>query len=110
VVDTDDVVSESSEEVRSISRPGEGDAVWHLSVLANSGSLRTKLRDHSLGLQIPDLDAGVGGSDQPVSVGREDKGVDDITSLKLVELLALGEIPKHGSSVFSSRGAERAIG
>lgn len=110
MVDTDDVVSVASEEIRSISRPSEGDAVGHLGVLADKGGLEDDVVDHSLGLQIPDLDAGGGGSDQPVSVGGEDKRVDDVAGLQLVQLLALREIPEHGSSVFSTRGAERAIG
>ena len=66
--------------------------------------------NNNLRFQIPDLDALVSSSAQPVSVGGEDKGVDDFTSIKRVETLAFIQVPKHGSSVLSSGGTERAIG
>jgi len=66
--------------------------------------------NNNLGFQVPDLDALVSGSAQPVSVGGEDKGVDDFTSIKRVKTLAFVQVPKHGSSVLSSGGTERAIG
>ena len=36
----------------------------------------------------PDLDAGAGGGTQPVSVGAEAQGVDDVTSVQRVQVLA----------------------
>ena len=72
--------------------------------------LRSQGVNNNLGLQIPDLDALVSGGAQPVSVRGEDKRVNDFTSIKRVEALALVQVPKHGSSVLSSRGTERTIG
>jgi len=64
----------------------------------------------SLGLQIEDLDTGGGGGTEPVSVGGEDEGVDDVSSLEGVEVLSVVEVPKHGDTVLSSGGSERTIG
>jgi len=102
VVDTDDIVGVASEQIRTISRPGEAGAEWNLGVLSNRWEWDLEFVNHGLGLQIPDLDTGGGGSDKPVAVGGEHKGVDDITSLELVKLLAFGQIPKHGSAILSS--------
>ena len=65
---------------------------------------------YSLALEIEDFDAGRGSCAQPVPVGREDEGVDDVASLEGVEVLALVEVPKHRDTVLSARGRERTIG
>ncbi len=49
-------------------------------------------------------------SAQPVTVGGEAKGVDDITSIEGVETLALSKIPKHGNAILTTGSAKRAIG
>lgn len=46
---------------------------------------------------------------EPVSVRGEAQGMDDSSSLKRVKALALIQVPKHGSSVLSSRGTKGAI-
>ena len=65
---------------------------------------------YSLALEIEDFDAGRSSCAQPVPVGREDEGVDDVTSLEGVEVLALIEVPEHGDTVFAARRRKRAIG
>lgn len=105
-VDTDDVVGETGEQIRAISGPGQGGA--GNSLLAISAS-HLDLIDEGLGLKVPDLDGLVGGSDQPVLHGGEDKGVDHILGLKSVQQLALGQVPKHGVTVFATGGAQGAI-
>mmetsp|Transcript_18060 Transcript_18060/g.37881 ORF Transcript_18060/g.37881 Transcript_18060/m.37881 type:complete len:298 (+) Transcript_18060:303-1196(+) len=72
--------------------------------------LRSQSVNNDLRLQVPDLDALIGGSTQPVPVGRKDERVDNFTCIETVETLSLVEIPEHGSSVFSSRRTERTIG
>jgi len=49
--------------------------------------------NNHLGFQVPDLDALISSSAQPVSVGGEDKRVDDFTSIKGVKALALVQVP-----------------
>jgi len=109
--DTDDTILVTSEESLAISRPGQGDSLRRTGLLANVSELGLELINNRLGLQVPDLDAGRGGSAQPVAVGREDQGVDDIVTLALqgVQVLALVEVPEHGDTVTSTRGAKRAI-
>jgi len=65
---------------------------------------------NSLGLEIEDLDGGGGSSAEPVSVGGEDEGVDDVSSLEGVEVLALVKVPKHGDTVLTTGGGEGSIG
>jgi hypothetical protein len=68
-----------------------------------------EVSNNVLGLKIPDLNTRVGTSAEPITVGGEDEGVDDISSIEGVEVLALVEVPQHGSAVLSTRGAERTV-
>ena len=65
---------------------------------------------YALGFQVEDLDAGGGGGAEPVPVRAEDEGVDDVTSLERVEVLALVKVPKHGDAVLAAGGSKRTIG
>jgi hypothetical protein len=109
LVHSDQVISVTSEKDRAISRPGQGGAVWDSGVLADWKDIDLQVNNKALGFKIPDLDTLGGGSAQPIPVGGEDQGVDDITSLQDVKALALSQVPKHGGSIFTSRSAERAI-
>jgi len=71
---------------------------------------RSQSVNNNLGLKIPDLDLLIGSSTQPVTVGGEAKGVDDLTSIERVKTLALVQVPKHGGSILSSRSTEGSIG
>jgi len=94
----------------AISRPGKGEGLGGFSCfgLEVLGVL-VELSDDALALQIPDLDSIVSGSAQPVSVGAEDEGVDDVSSVEGVEVLALVEIPQAGCSVLATRSTERTV-
>lgn len=108
-VDTDGVVGVTTEEGVAVSRPCKGDA-------GRSGAevtlikLRLDLINEALALKIPDLDGTSSGSAQPVTVGREDEGGDDVSGVEGVETAALLEIPEEGSSVATTRGAKGTIG
>jgi len=69
----------------------------------------SKISNEGLALEIPDLDRRVGGSAEPVSGWGEDKGVDDITSLKRVQVLSFVEVPQSDSTVLATRSAKRSI-
>jgi len=98
---TDDVISVTSIEVLAISRPSQGNAGRGLRVLGD-GNFGAKLINNALAFQIPDLDAGLSGSAEPVPVGAEAKGVDDVASIERIQVLPFVEIPEHGESVLSS--------
>lgn len=51
----------------------------------------------------PDLDAGSGGSTEPVAVGAEAQGVDDVSSVQGVEVFAFIQVPQHGLAVLWGR-------
>lgn len=62
-----------------------------------------------LALKVEDLDARCGRRAEPVAVGREDKGVDDVAGLERVEMLALVEVPEHGDTVLATGRRKGAI-
>jgi hypothetical protein len=68
-----------------------------------------EVSNQSLALEIPDSDSRVGGSAQPVASWGESERVDDISTLKRVQVLALIEIPESDATVFSSRSAQRTV-
>jgi len=109
MVDTDLAVSVTSEKVGSVSRPSKGDAVRGLSMLSDN-EVNSELIHHLLRLKIPDLDRRGGCSHQPVSVWRENEGVNDVPGLEGVEAFALGQVPQDGDGVLSTRGTERPVG
>lgn len=51
----------------------------------------------------PDLDTGAGGGTQPVAVGAEAEGVDGVTTVQGVEVLALIQVPQHGLAVLNGK-------
>ena len=111
-VDADFGVSVSRKEGGAVSGPAEAGAVGSHSALADRdlALLKPDLVDDDLGLEVPDLDALLGGSAEPVSVGAKDEGVDDVASFETVESLAFVEVPEHGSAVLASGSAEGAVG
>ncbi|KAF0730094.1 hypothetical protein Ae201684_012390 [Aphanomyces euteiches] len=108
-VDADDTVGVTSEERRTIGRPGEGHAVRRLRLLADVFEFRHDFIDNDLGFQIPDLDGRRGGSDQPVTVGGKDQGMDDVVGFQRVQALAFVQVPEHGNTVLATRSAQRTI-
>jgi len=112
VVDADLVISETSEQVEAVSRPSEGYAIGDslMRALALRGNLGLELSNHLLGLQVPDLDGDLSGSNQPVPVGGEDHGVDNRSGFQRVQVLLLLQVPEHGSAVLSAGSAEGTIG
>jgi hypothetical protein len=78
----------------------------------NGASKQTYAEDVNdrLALKVEDLDRAGGGGAEPVAVGGEDKGVDNVTSLERVEVLAVVEVPKHGDAVLATRGSEGSVG
>jgi len=69
-----------------------------------------KICNNSLVFKIPDLNRCLGGSTEPVSGGREDQRVDDISGIHGVKVLAFVEVPETGGTVLAAGSAERAVG
>ena len=137
--DSDLVVAEASEESLSISGPSEGDALWESDFLlppllrsrvgvvggkvevgfevVNDGSGRliskdsrqTQADDDSLGFQVEYFDGRGGSSTEPVSVGREDERIDNVTGLERVQVFSIIEIPEHGDTVLATGSGEGSI-
>merc|ERR1719487_439977 len=102
-------VGVAHEKVRTIRRPGERGSDGEGAVLRR-GDLGADLVDDRLRLQVKDLDARRSRRAEPVTVRGEDKGVDLVSGLEGVEVLALVEVPKHRDAVLAARSAERTVG
>ena len=75
--------------------------------MSKKNALRSN--DYLLALKIENFDATGGRSAQPISVWGENEGIDDITGLQGVEVLALVQIPEHGDTILATRSSERTI-
>ena len=73
------VIRVPSEQCLPIGTPCQADALRLPALLAYSGILRLQLVDLALLLQVKDDDRAGGGGAEPVSVGRENEGVDFVT-------------------------------
>jgi len=109
---TDDIVRVTSEESLTVSGPGHGQALgWNGGLVAHTaGDFGFEFLDHVLALQIPDLDDGSGGGAQPVAVGREAQGVDDVIVVQSVQVLAVIQVPEHGLGVLAAGSAQGTVG
>jgi len=103
------VVGVTSEQGLAISGPGQGDTLWLSALLANLNVLWLELVNLALLLEVKDDDAAGGGGAQPVSVWRENKGVDLVTGGQRVKVLGLVQVPEHGGTVLSTRCAEGTV-
>lgn len=108
---TDDTVSVASEKSGTIGRgPGEGSASGVGRLGLEVGVVLVEVRNNVLGFEIPNDDTRVCTSAEPVAVGGKDEGVDDVTSVEGVEVLAFVKVPEHGNTVLSTRGAKGTVG
>jgi hypothetical protein len=105
-VNSDLIVSVTSKESLTISRPSKGDWLWKGDTMF---SRHLELINDALALKIPNLDSRGGSSTKPVSVRREDEGIDQVTSFQRIKVLVFVQIPKHGDSIFATRGTEGSI-
>jgi hypothetical protein len=104
---SDDIIGVTSEEGVSISRPSQGDWLDWQSLLSDLGGLKSV--NANLALQVVDLDGGGGGNAEPVSVGREHQGVNQISGIQRRQSSSLAQVPEHGNSVLASGSAQRSI-
>ena len=111
-VDADVVVGPARVEVGAALGPGERGAAEKLSgaslvLLHRSGS--DVVLDELLLGQVEDLDASLGGDDEPVKALGEEDAVDWGVALMLSEPLALNNIPNHDLTVTGTGGEERRV-
>jgi len=108
----DDIIGVASKQSLTISRPGHRQALWGISLAvlgAGRNDFILQLIDLSLSFEIPDLDGGAGSSAQPVTVGGEAQGIDNIIVVQSVQTLVIIQVPKHGFAVLATRCAQRTI-
>jgi hypothetical protein len=74
------------------------------------GFFGAKRVDDNLGFQIPNLDGIVSRGTQPVTVGRKDEAIDNVTGIETVKAFAFVQVPKHGSVVLTTRSGQGTIG
>lgn len=108
--DADGVVGVAGEQGLSVSGPGQRQALGLVGLRRGRDDLGAQLLDGLLAGQIPDLDRGTVGDAQPVAVGREAQGVDDVVVLQGVQVLAVIQIPQQGLGVLATGGAGEPSG
>lgn len=106
--DSDDVVSVTSKQVLTVSRPGQRDSLRLLS-LSRDGELRLQLVQQLSLLQVEDLDTRSGGSSQPVSGWREGQGVDLRRGVQGVQGLVGVQVPQDDDTVLTSGSVQGSI-
>jgi len=112
LVDTDMVVGPAGVEVGSALGPGEGDTRKELlgvGLVLLEGSGGDVVLDELLLGEVKNLDAGLGGNDQPVESLGEENSVDGGVALVLSEPLALNDVPDHDLTVTGSGGEEGGV-
>jgi hypothetical protein len=77
-------------------------ALWSSALLANSAKVWAELINTALLLQIKDDDARGSSGTEPVTVGRENEGVDFVAGWERVQVLGLVQVPEHGGSILST--------
>lgn len=55
----------------------------------------------------PNLDTGASSGAQPVTVGAEAEGIDGVTTVQGVEVLALIQVPQHGLAILDKENSTR---
>ena len=92
--------------------PGQGEAAEGLLgsalVVLHRGSSDLILNELLLG-EVKDLDAALGGNDQPVELLGEENGVDGGVAVVLGEPLALDDIPDHDHTIAGAGGEEGGV-
>lgn len=107
--DTDSVVSVSGEQVLSVSRPSERNALRLTALGASETKVGLELVNEVALLEVVDLDTRSSGSAQPVSVRREGQGVDLVTRHQRVEVRRRVKVPQDDGAILSSGGAQGSI-
>ena len=112
LVNTDVVVGPAGVKVSARLGPGEGGAAEELLggglVLFLGGGDDVFLDELLLG-EVEDLDAGLGGNDEPVETLGEEDGVDGGVAVVLGEPLALDDVPNHDLAVTGAGGEEGGV-
>lgn len=107
--DADGVVGVAGKQGLAIGGPSQGEALGLLGLGVGRDDLWAQLLDSLLACQIPDLDRWTVGNAQPVTVGREAQGIDDVVVLQSVQVLAVIQIPQQSLGVLATRCAEGTI-
>jgi hypothetical protein len=107
--DSDGAVGHTGEQGLSVGGPSQGKSFRGLGVVAREG-FGSEFVDDRLGLEVEDLDARLGSGAQPVSVGREDERVDNVSGFERVQVLAVVEVPEHGDTVLATGSGQGSIG
>lgn len=81
------------------SKPSKTPSLMEISFFGGNSIWIRTWGDENQAATYPNLDAGAGGSAEPVAVGAEAQGVDDVPSVQRVEVFALIQIPQHGLAV-----------
>lgn len=106
--DSDLVVSVTSEQVLTVSRPSQRNGFGVLG-LGASGDLGLEFVQQSSFLQLENLNTRGGGGSQPVSVRRESQGANFSVGIQGVQGDVVVQVPQDDDTVLTGRSAQRPI-
>lgn len=105
---SNDVVGVTGKQVLTVSRPGQRNSLWLLS-LSRDSELRLQLIQQGSLLQVEDLDTRRGGSSQPVSAWGESQSVNLRRSVQGVQGVVGVQVPQDDDTILTSRSVQRSI-
>jgi hypothetical protein len=100
------IVCVAREQSLTIGAPSQADTFWLTGLLSHLHILRLELINLALLLKVEDNDTAGGGSAEPVTIWREDKGVNLVTSIKGIEMFRLVQVPKHRGTILTTGGTQ----
>jgi hypothetical protein len=105
-IDINVTIRGTSKQSVAIRGPSERNNPWEWRLVLGRSS---DLVNDSLGFEIPDFNALISGSAEPVVLGGESQSVDSRSGSQRVQVLALIDIPEHSSSVLTTRSNQRTV-
>lgn len=106
---TDGVVGVTGEQGLAIGGPGQGQTLGLVGLGTVGNNIGAEFFDGLLAGQIPDLDGWTIGNAQPVAVGGEAQGIDDVVVFQGVQVLAVIQVPQESLGVLATRCAEGTV-
>ena len=106
--DSDNVISVTSEQVLTISRPSQRNSMWFSSFGVTS-EFWFQFFDNSVVVQVQDLNTRSSGSNQPVSVWREGESKDFVFDVNVDNWGFFSQRPNHDVTVFTTSGDQGDI-
>jgi hypothetical protein len=103
------VICVAREQSLAVGAPSQANTLRLTRLFAHLHILRLELVNLALLFKVEDDNTAGSGSTKPVAIGRENKGVDLISSIERIEMLRFIQVPKHRGAILAAGSTERAV-